>query len=413
MTRKNRKFVLDPSNGFWGLAAEGKEADLARDLASRPKPKKCYDNVQVIALNTTEACNLSCVYCSTSNHRSSKIMPLEVTKRTIDQTRDLKGATQIVFHGSEPLLSMKTIQEAVLYGERFQKETGKKILFSVQSNLTTLTEEKIEFICAHEIGISTSLDGREQEHNLNRPYKNGRATYNDARRAIDRTLEFQKGLCAVCVVTRNNVSHLSEIALDFERIGITEVQFLPAIKCDENTDFIPSVKDLTKNYIMLLDQTFRRIQNGNQRLRINIVSQYLSGLFFRTGVDACRLCTPSNQHPLLAVDLDGEIYPCDFFWGDKKRSMGNITNDSFGSVLNSPRNLRMDSIETTVCGDCEWIHVCGGGCLGDRLLSEGRPYYCEVHRAVFEYLSQNIDYLLKSGVVKKVFDNERKIGRLR
>ena len=43
-----------------------------------------------------------------------------------------------------------------------------------------------------------------------------------------------------------------------------------------------------------------------------------------------------------------------------------------------------------------------GGCLGDRFFSAGKPYYCETHKAVFEYLTRNMDHLLESGLVVSI-----------
>ena len=101
------------------------------------------------------------------------------------------------------------------------------------------------------------------------------------------------------------------------------------------------------------------MEEGKQRIVVKNLSQYLSDIFLTTGVDACRTCTPSAQHPILAVDIDGEIYPCDFFWGDKERSIGNVKTNSFSSLLNSPRNIRSVPIEDTSCGDCTWRNICG------------------------------------------------------
>ena len=407
MEKGIRKFVLNPDNGYWGLSTEEDMSGLKKDLSTRPKPQKCYDGVQIIALNSTESCNLGCIYCSANAKRSVRMMPAEIAIRTIDQLGGLENLPEIVFHGSEPLLNMDLIKEAVLYGENLDKNSGKKVYFSMQSNLTLLTQEKIDFIKAHRIGISTSLDGRELEHNLNRPYKNGMPSYSDVRRSIDKVLDFQKGLCAVCVITKNNVASLSEIVLDFEKIGITEIQFLPAVKCGGRGEYLASNEDLSRNYIKLFEQTFQRLREGSQKVIVKAVTQYLSNFFLTTGIDACRACTPSSQHPLLAIDINGDIYPCDFFWGQKEKIIGNITKDSFKSILNNPKNPRMKDIDESDCKICDWRRLCGGGCLGDRLFSGGKPYYCKTHKTIFEYLSEKMDSLLEEGLVRKIFDIER------
>jgi len=404
----HREFVLNPDNGYWGISSPEHIERVKTDIAGRIKPEKKYHGIHIIALNLTQNCNLGCIYCSTAKNRSSESMPLEIAIKSIDQLEGLKELPQIVFHGSEPMLNMRTVKGTVEYGERVYKKSGRRISFSMQSNLTLLTKENLDLIRNYKIGISTSLDGRENEHNLNRPYRKGNApTYNDVRKGIEKILEIQKGICAVCVVTKNNVNSLSEIAMDFENIGITEVHFLPAVRCGSDSSFMPSNKELTASYIQLFEQTFQRLRQGVQKINIRDITQYLSALFFRTGVDCCRICTPNSRHPIIGVDIDGSIYPCDFFWGDKETSLGNVNENSFLSVLNNPKNPRMTPIDETACRDCDWRNICGGGCCGDRIFSKTRPHYCETHKAIFQYLAKNMNHLLEEGIVKKIFDLDK------
>ena len=46
----------------------------------------------------------------------------------------------------------------------------KKVIFALVSNLSLMDDEKMEYIMAHNIQISTSLDGDEETHNFNRTY---------------------------------------------------------------------------------------------------------------------------------------------------------------------------------------------------------------------------------------------------
>ncbi len=396
------EFVIEPSNGHWGLSRKEDKDNLRLVLAQKEKPVKCYDGVQLIILNTTNECNLGCIYCNTRGVRARTKMPPEIAIATIDKATKLENIPNIVFHGSEPLLNMQTIEQAVLYGEDISKRIGKQITFNIQTNLTTLNSEKLKFIKEHGIGISTSLDGREEEHNLNRLYLDGRPTYYTLRENMGKILEFQRGISAVCVVTKNNVKNLDKIVLEFEEIGISDIQLLPSVKCPNGSDYRPSNAELTESYIKVFEQTFERVELNTQKSHIRNIAQYLSTLFIRTGIDACRICCSRSSHPLLTVDVNGDIYPCDFFWGDKDKNLGNVKNDSFDSVLTSSKNPRMVSIENTLCGDCKWRNVCGGGCLADKLFSEGKPYYCETHKSVYEYLSKKLPHLLEHNILNKI-----------
>ena len=201
----------------------------------------------------------------------------------------------------------------------------------------------------------------------------------------------------------HNVNSMSEIALDLEQRGVTHIQFLPAVKCsDDDEDFRPSNKDLTMGYIKLFEQTFRRMETGEQIATIKNISQLFSSLFLRTGVDNCRICSSADYHPILAVDINGDIYPCDYFFGKEAYRAGNIQADSFTDVLNSKRNLRSHSIEDTACLDCDVKRICGWGCMADRLFSGNKSYYCETYVDMFNYLGNKIPELRVKGLLGRI-----------
>ena len=397
----DERFVVNPETGAWGIAQEGSEGELLNVLKQKPRPEKRYLGIYSIILNTTSRCNMNCIYCSAFKNCSEQ-MREGVAKKAVEEAAKLELVPRIVFHGSEPLLNMPLIRSTVEYGESLPRE----VLFYLQSNLTALTDDKLEFIRKHNIGVSTSIDGFCEQHNLTRPFKNGLPTYDRVIKNMQRIMEHQKGMFTVTVVTKYNVNSLSEIALDLEKKGVTHIQFLPAVKCHEsNEDFQPTNKELTESYIKLFEQTFQRMETGEQTAVIRNIPQFFASLFLRTGVDSCRICSSANYHPILAVDLNGDIYPCDYFFGDAKYAIGNIMKESFSDMLNSKRSFRSRSIDDSACKDCDIKMICGGGCMADRLFSGGRPYYCETYSKVYQYLWSKVLALKEKGLLGKVMKN--------
>ncbi len=396
------KFVVYPKTGAWGIAEEGFEADLLNALKQQPVPEKKYLGAHSIILNTTDQCNMGCIYCSALNNRFKQKMDERVAKRTLDEAIKLELTPRIVFHGSEPLLNMPLIRATVEYGELLPRQ----VLFYIQSNLTTLTDEKLEFISEHNLGVSTSIDGFRGQHNLTRPFRDGSPSYDIVIRNMAKVMEKQEGMCTVTVVTRYNVSDLSEIALDLESRGVTHIQFLPSVKCSEvDVDFRPTNEELTKAYIRLFEQTFRRMESGEQRAVVRNIPQLLVSMFLRTGVDSCRICSSADYHPILAVDVNGDMFPCDYFFRNPNYLIGNILKDSFSDVLNSHKNIRNKSIEDTACGKCDIRRMCGGGCMADRTFSGDKPYYCQTYSSMYQYLGSKIPDLRKKDLLKKSMKN--------
>lgn len=331
-------------------------------------------------------------------------MSLAVAKRAIDRALELESPPTILFHGSEPLFNSALIKAAVTYGERAATKAGKELSFSLQTNLTKMTGSFLNFVMRHGVGISTSLDGLAIEHNRNRPYLAGRATYGDVRRNVRRLLTVQNGLCVVCVITKYNCSHLDRALAEFEDMGITDVQFLPAVRCPGGKEMRALPSQILHAYESLFDALIRRWEEGTPRIHIRNLSQYLSSLFLRSAVDACRICSSTDYHPILAVDIDGTVYPCDFFWGYKHWSLGNVLDTPMKAMLSHPCNPRSSAIELTPCWSCDFRHICGGGCLADRLFSGTVPFYCETHKGVYAYLISRLPRLIKSGVLKRIME---------
>lgn len=399
---RDRKFTVHPESGAWGVAEEGSGSKLLNILSQTPISEKNYLGTHSVILNTTNRCNMDCLYCSASKNRSAEDMPVEVANKTILETSQLELTPRIVFHGSEPLLNFSLIKSAVKYGESLNRN----VLFYIQSNLTSLNDKKLDFIRKHNIGVSTSIDGSREQHNLTRPFRSGAPTYDVILKNMERIIEQQEGMCTATVVTRFNVESLSEIALDLEERGVTHIQFLPVVKCgDCDEDYRPSNAQLTEAYIGLFEQTFRRMEYGEQRAVIRNIPQLVLSMFLRTGVDSCRICSSADYHPILAVDINGDIYPCDYFFGQEEYSIGNIINDSFIAVLNSDRNPRARAIESTDCGECDIRRICGGGCMADRIFSGDKPYYCETYERMYKYLGLKMPELEEKGLIVQAIKN--------
>ena len=137
--------------------------------------------LHIFVVNT--ACNMQCVYCQAQNGADipNAFMTLETAKAAVDiALQSPSNNLQFEFQGGEPLLNFNVIRFIVEYSK--EKAGKKNIRYSIVSNLTKLTDEMVEFIRDNSIEISTSMDGPEKLHNLNRPYKNGRGTFEDLKK---------------------------------------------------------------------------------------------------------------------------------------------------------------------------------------------------------------------------------------
>ena len=137
----------------------------------------------------TTSCNMDCVYCQANNGSTvpNGFMTEDIAEKAVDialQSPELHLSFE--FQGGEPLLNYPVIAHIILYAE--EHRGNHEIEFNLVSNLTMLTDEMLDFFEEHHCTLSTSLDGAKLIHDRNRPYRNGRGTFDDVVKGIKRVL---------------------------------------------------------------------------------------------------------------------------------------------------------------------------------------------------------------------------------
>lgn len=150
--------------------------------------------IYMFIIGVTEQCNLRCSYCcysgSYENNRSHGLKSM--TCGDMDEVYDfiLQTATRrplhIAFYGGEPLLQYPLIQNSVLRGREL---FGNDVLFSITTNATLLTPDKIDWLIGQNIEIVISLDGPRSFHDKHRIFENGNGSFDKVRDALEYLME--------------------------------------------------------------------------------------------------------------------------------------------------------------------------------------------------------------------------------
>jgi uncharacterized protein len=135
---------------------------------------------------------------------------------------------KIEFQGGEPLLNFDLIEKIVLAAKRLAPASGKKLDFVIASNLALLTDEHLAFCKAHDVLLSTSLDGPADLHNKDRP-RPGRNSYELAVKGIRRAQEAlgQDRVGALMTTTENSLGRVEEIIDEYLRLGLGGIFLRP------------------------------------------------------------------------------------------------------------------------------------------------------------------------------------------
>lgn len=152
-------------------------------------PFSSMSEVEIFVIGVTEQCNLRCTYCCYSGeYKNNRTHGLKgMTCADIDEIYDfiLRTATkrplQIAFYGGEPLLQYPLIQYAVDLGRIL---LGSETSFSIVTNATLLTPERIDWLIEHGVKLLVSIDGTKAFHDRHRAYANGNGSFDKVRDSL-------------------------------------------------------------------------------------------------------------------------------------------------------------------------------------------------------------------------------------
>ena len=325
----------------------------------------------------TLRCDHSCPYCQVSRQsvdRHAYDMKPDTAEKAIDfMFRSPSPSLKVEFQGGEPLLNFPLIRRIVERVEARNATEGRDLQFVIATNLAPLTDDMLAYCRAHDILISTSLDGPRALHNLNRPRPGG-DSYELAEHGIRRVRAAlgPDRISALMTTTAASLTCPEAIVDEYVRQGFSCIFLRPlspygfAVKTglvrrytmDEWLDFYRTALA----YIIelnLRDIPFR--EEYTSLILRKMLTPYATGY-----VD---LQSPAGIGIAgLVFNYDGDVYASDEArmlaeTGDRKFRLGSLTDDSFDDVMLSDALLDVLSETMTegvpMCVDCGFQPYCG------------------------------------------------------
>jgi sulfatase maturation enzyme AslB (radical SAM superfamily) len=187
---------------------------------------------RVHIVSVTSDCDHACLYCSAGAGRGGRHMTRATAGRTLDFIFST-GSPELVieFQGGEPLRNFAVVKYMIGEARRRAGKDGRKLHFSMVSNLAGLTADKLEYLAANGVALCTSLDGPAALHDKARKYAGG-SSHAAAARGIAMVNKMaaagrMEPLNAICTVTKFSLPYPERIVDEFLRLGIKRVQLGP------------------------------------------------------------------------------------------------------------------------------------------------------------------------------------------
>jgi len=352
-----------------------RQAGLLEDAHQTPTSSN-HPALTHLHLYLTDNCNLRCVHCAvTDGARRTDRLSTQQVFRLIDELV-ATGARSIGLTGGEFLLRPDALRIAAY--------ASGKLHTMISTNGTLIAERIAETLADLGVPVQVSLDGATAAtHDRIR----GPGAFERTWRGID--LLLQSGIgdqLALCITLMKwNLDEVPKLIDLAEARGVAGVRVLPLQRLGRAAERWSELGVTTADYARVYDYLYLELPRSDRKA---VVQATLLG-FAPAASESEPWCGLGRT---LAVDADGDIYPCSMLMVPQFR-LGNVEDTSLEEAIRSPRLRRLceDCVarKTTIeaCQSCTWRNFCQAGCPASVLAEKGTLWatddLCEVRRGLY------------------------------
>ena len=387
------------------MVYDGSKLEYSALQAEKLRSYKRYLNTAT-ALHifvVTTACNMRCIYCQANNgvQQPNVFMTKEIAEKSVDIALQSPAKyLSFEFQGGEPLLNFDVIKHIVLYTE--DHKADHEIEYNLVSNLTLLTDEMLDFLQNNNVHISTSIDGQRALHDCNRPFPDGRGTFDSVRDAINRLRNRGIRTGAIQTTTKQSLSHAKNIVDAYISLGFDGVFVRPLTPLGKALRSWDSIGYEPGDFVAFYSELLRAVLDANRK-GYYIREEHAAMLMRKIGgcsVNYMELRSPCGAGiGQLAYFADGNVFTCDegrmlFEMGNDSFYLGNVFNDRYADLIGNStcKAVCASSVLETIpsCCDCVYQPYCGTcpvvsfALRNDIIEKQPRDYKCLIYMGIFD-----------------------------
>jgi uncharacterized protein len=341
-------------------------------------------------------CPGNCKYCWGSD-KKAEVMDIQIIKDIKAWLEEFRSDDPVhfTFHGGEPLLAgYEFYKEAFPILNSLKNNSG----YSMQSNLWLLNDDMAELLKENEVMLSTSIDGPKDITD----YQRGTGYYDKTMKSVKLAEDNGLYVSYVCTFTSYSKDFAEEIYEFFKGMNanVKIHSALPSLRGDNADPWALNQEDYGQVMLKLLDKYLYDLD----KIQIMDFDHMAKSTLIRRGT----LCAFANcAGDTLAVDYEGNIYPCYRFVGMDEYIMGNVKDKpSFDDLKASSAWAKLDEFNDFVkedCKKCRFHRYCNGGCPYNAIVANHTPKavdpQCDAYKLIFKdiYNRQKND-LIKNGI---------------
>lgn len=335
-------------------------------------------------LNLTQKCNLKCKYCFVT--QQPKEMDYKTAKDAVDfyakNALDNLDIPDVTLFGGEPLLKFEDIIKPLV--EYIRSRYG-DFKISVTTNGTLLDEEKLKFLRGNNVGLLLSIDGDEETQDHNRPFHNGKGSFDKI--DVDLILRYYPQVTMRATLDPETADKLYENYLWGEKKGFKNEALIINHFADwEEEDYRVIERELDK----VVRHIKKARKEGRPSMGFGEISKMkekyeliltIENSYFREanqdllGCGRCGLGASRYG----SVGSTGNIYSCQEMTENKEHDafiIGNIYDEFTDEKrLKIAEGFNTKNVKSNVrdrCKSCLLNKVCDGGCSINNYMINGQ-----------------------------------------
>lgn len=280
--------------------------------------------VAALALDLSGRCNLACRYCAeaATQPRREPMTPatLEAAWAYLFPDGKPSGAVSIRLGSGEPLLAFPLMLKlAELIQKASEHNAGNRPLVFLTTNGTLVDRDMARWLASSGWRVKISLDGPRQIHDAWRVRPDGRGTFLDASSAVALLADLMpKRLGVTAVLCRG--ADPEEVFEAIARMGVRRIELVPVAHHDEAIQ--PGPADILR-YEEFLRRHVDRYLDGPDAGRIPVLVRFSELVARVMGYGNSRVACGAGRS-FLAVDSNGDLYPCFRFVGLTQYRLGDL-----------------------------------------------------------------------------------------
>ena len=313
-------------------------------------------------------CNYSCEYCSQASFVPESTVTgdddLEEFMAKLDDRLDLQYCSLVEVWGGEPLLYWKKIKKLIPF---LKKRCPEDVEFSIVTNGSLITQEKIDFFKKYKMAVTMSHDGPGYHLRGPDPLNNSKK-FKLIQQLLELNAQGKLGFCFSIVWTKENTKDFDETVNWFKDKFNDENVPVGAEGIVEAYDIDTAMNTKTGKFDYsgledLEEKVFKGITEGNQPLlgvftTVDKINEFYGSLMFKKDSDTLGQKCGMDRDDDIAVDLKGNVLTCQNVGLERKHLSGHMDDLENVRIKSSQHWSWRDE-----CSHCPVLQLCQGSCM--------------------------------------------------